>query len=444
MQVTQTLSEGLRREFKVVVAAGDIAKRLDEKLSALRNRVRVPGFRPGKAPIALLKRQYGKAALGEVLEETVSSVTQEAMRQHELRPAVQPKIEVTGFGEGTDLVYTMAVEVMPEIEPGDLRKIKLEKLVARVAETDVDAMIAAIAAEQKNFVPVAEARPAAKGDSLVIDFTGTHGKGGKPFEGGSATDFVVEVGAGTLIPDFDNQLIGATAGADLAFDATFPADYGNKALAGKAVHFTVKVKALRERKPVAVDDELAKRLGVENLGQLRENVRRHLEQDLTRMSRVHLKRRLLDALAATHDFMVPSAMVEQEFEQIWQQLKSDPAGAAELAAGKNEDAVKAEYRTIAERRVRLGLLLAEVGRRNNIQVRPEEASKAMLEQARRFPGQERQVMEFLRENPEAMARLRAPILEDKTVDFILEMATVSEREASREELLREPELPAPG
>jgi trigger factor len=304
-------------------------------------------------------------------------------------------------------------------------------------------MIAAIASEQKNFVAVSEARPAAKGDSLVIDFVGT--QGGKPFEGGNAKDFTVEVGAGTLIPDFDNQLIGATAGAKLAFDATFPADYGNKDLASRTVRFSVTVKELRELKPTPIDDDLAKRLGVENMAQLRENVRRHLEQDLARLSRANLKRRLLDALAVVHKFPVPSAMVEQEFEQIWRQVNADPAGAAELkAGGKSEDEQKTDYRAIAERRVRLGLLLAEVGRRNNIQVRPEEASKAMVEQARRFPGQERQVMEFFRENPEAMARIRAPILEDKTVDFILEMAELSEREVSREELLREPEAPAAG
>jgi trigger factor len=440
MQITPTVNEGLKREFRIVVAARDIDESVMAKLTALGQQVRIPGFRPGKAPVALLRKQYGRAVLGEVLEETVSRATDQAIREHELRPAVQPRIEVTKFAEGTDLEYTMAVEVLPSIDPGDFRKIKLERLVSQVAEGDLDAALERLAQQHRSFTPIAPPRPAQKGDVVKVDFVGAIG--GAAFAGGSAEDAMIELGAGSFIPGFEDQLVGATVGDKVEVNVTFPADYGNKELAGKAARFDVTVKELNESIPAAIDDDLAKKLGLMTLAELRTAARQRMETELKQWSRARLKRALLDALSEIHTFPVPPGMMEQEFEQIWQQVQSDPAAAEELkSGGKSEDAVKAEYRAIAERRVRLGLLLAEVGRRNNIEVKPEEVNRAMIEEARRFPGQERQVIEFFRKKPEALARLRAPIFEDKTVDYILEMADVSEREVPREELMRDPGSP---
>jgi trigger factor len=443
MQITPTLNEGLKREFRITVAARDIDASVQAKLATLSQQVRIPGFRPGKAPVALLRKQYGRAVLGEVLEETVSRATDQAMREHELRPAVQPRIEVTKFEEGADLEYTMAVEVLPSIDPGDFRKIKLERLVSKVSDADVDAALERLAQQHKTYRPIAPARPAQKGDVTKIDFVGT--VDGAAFAGGSVEDAMLELGSGNFVPGFEDQLVGAKAGDKVQVNVTFPADYGNKELAGKAARFDVNVKELNESIPAAIDDDLAKKLGLPSLAELRTAARQRMEAEVKQWSRARLKRSLLDALAELHRFPVPPGMVEQEFEQIWQQLQADPASVEEMkSSGKAEDALKAEYRAIAERRVRLGLLLAEVGRRNNIEVKPEEVNRAMIEEARRFPGQERQVIEFFRKKPEALARLRAPIFEDKTVDFILEVAEISEREVARDELMRNPESPAPG
>lgn len=440
MQITPTVNDGLKREFRITVAARDIDNSVQAKLTELSKRVRIPGFRPGKAPVALLRKQYGRAVLGEVLEETVSRATEQAIREHELRPALQPRIEIAKFEEGADLEYTMAVEVLPSIDLGDFRQIKLERLVAKVAEEDIDAALQRLAQQHKTFSPILDARKAAKGDVVRADFVGAID--GTAFAGGAAEDAMIEIGAGSFIPGFEDQLIGAAAGDHVNVEVTFPADYGNRELAGKAARFDVTVKELNAAAPASIDDDLAKKLGLTSLAELRTAARQRLDTELKQWSRARLKRALLDALSTVHTFAVPPGMMEQEFEQIWRQLTGDPAAAAEMKAGsKPEDEVKAEYRLIAERRVRLGLLLAEVGRRNNIEVKPEEVNRAMFEEARRFPGQERQVIEFFRKNAEAMARLRAPIFEDKTVDFILEVADVSEREVARDELMRDPESP---
>ncbi len=439
MQITETSTSGLKHEFKIVVGAGDIDAQIQTKLKTLGQQVRLPGFRPGKAPVSLLKKQYGKAVLGEVLQETVNNITQQTIRDRSLRPAMEPKIEVTKFEEGTDLEYTMAVEVLPVITPTDFKQIKLEKLVTEVGDDEVDTMVKGIAEQQKAFEKIAEDRPAAKGDAVLIDFLGK--VDGVAFEGGAGKDHQLELGSNSFIPGFEDQLIGAKAGAHVLVNVTFPAEYGNKELAGKAATFDVDVKEIRAAKPVALDDELAKRLGLENLEQLRDAVRKQIGQDVSGLTRNRLKRSLLDALAASHDFGVPQGMVDMEFEQIWSQFTANPAESeAELkASGKTEDQLKAEYRAIAERRVRLGLLLSEVGRTNNIDVKPDEVTKAIIEQARRFPGQERQVMEYFQKNAEAMAQLRAPLFEEKVVDFVLEMASVTERKVTREELMREPD-----
>lgn len=441
MQVTETLSEGLKREFKVVVPATDLEEKVSSKLKELAGRVRLPGFRPGKAPVSLLRRTYGRAVLGEVLEETVNTATAKTLQEHSVRPAMQPKIEVKSFDEGKDLEYVIAVEVMPDFEPGDFRQIKLEKLVADVAEEDVQKRIEALAEQMKSYAEVAEGQPAKSGDAVVIDFEGSID--GKPFEGGRATDFELVLGSGASIPGFESQLEGVTKGEKRTIETTFPEDYGHKPLAGKSARFEVTVKQVKAPLPTAIDDELAKKLGLENLEALRQTIRQQLERDYAGLTRARLKRSLLDALAAMHDFPVPPGLVEAEFESIWRQVQQErearkQAGEKEEQE-KPEEEEKAEYRSIAERRVRLGLLLAEVGQRNNITVSQEEVNRAMVEQARRFPGQERRVFEFLQKDPQAQASLRAPILEEKVCDFIIEMAQVTERKVPVEELLRDPE-----
>ncbi|MCW5752961.1 MAG: trigger factor [Alphaproteobacteria bacterium] len=435
MQVTETSSEGLKREFRIVVGADDIERRLTSKLNELGQRVRLPGFRPGKVPPKLLRQQYGKAVMSEVLEEAVNAGAQKAVADNSLRPALQPRVEVTRFEDGADLEYTVAIEVLPDIVPGDFGAIQLEKLVVNVDDAQVEQALERLANQQKTFKVAPEGKAAASGDAVLIDFVGK--KDGVAFEGGSAQDHQLELGSGAFIPGFEDQLVGAKAGEAREVKVTFPEAYGNTDLAGKEAVFEVTVKEVREAEPVAVDDELAKRYGFENLEGLRKAVREQIQQEHGQITRNRLKRSLLDALAGSHDFPVPAGMVDLEFEQIWKQAEQDPEMAA--APEEDKDKQKGEYRAIAERRVRLGLLLSEVGRLNNIDVKPEEVTRAMMEQARRFPGQERQVMEYFQKTPEAMAQLRAPIYEDKVVDFILELAKVTERPVSAEELLRDPE-----
>ncbi|HYM30779.1 MAG TPA: trigger factor [Candidatus Cybelea sp.] len=438
MQVTQTSSEGLKREFKIVIGRSDIEQAMDAKLKELGSRVRMPGFRPGKVPQKLIKQQYGKSVMGEVLQESVSNATQQAIKDHALRPALQPRIEVTKFDDASDLEATVAIEIMPEIVPGDLSTLKLEKLVTDVEDAKVDEALTRIADQQKTFTVTSEPRAAVKGDAVFIDFVGKVNDAA--FDGGTAQDFQLVLGSGSFIPGFEDQLIGAKAGEARQVKVTFPADYGAKELAGKDAVFDVSVKEVREANKVALDDELAKRLGLENFAALQDAVRKQIQQEHAGYTRARLKRNLLDALAERYDFDVPAGMVDIEFEQIWRQLQQDAGEQGiEKASGKSEDESRAEYRKIAERRVRLGLLLAEVGRLNNIEVQPDEVTRAMVEQARRFPGQERKVVEYFQNSPEAMAQLRAPLFEDKVVDFIVELAKVTERKVALDELMRDPD-----
>lgn len=438
-QVTVTASEGLKREFKVTVGRDDIEKRTDTKLVELGTKVRMPGFRPGKIPLPLLRKQYGKAILGEVLEETVNEVAQQTMSEHSLRPALQPKIDIQTFEDGRDLEYTMSVEVMPEIEPGDFSAISVEKLTVEVDDERLAEGLDRIAKGQRAFTKVEGPHAAEKGDVVVVDFVGK--LDGTVFEGGEGKDLQIELGAGTLLPDFENALVGANAGDTRTFPVAFPADYRNTELAGKTAEFEATVKEVRTADPVAIDDELAKKLGLTTLDELKDALKKQYEQEYSQLSRARLKRGLLDEMSKSYDFEVPAGLVDLEFSQIWDQVVRDAGSeeAAGAAENKTVDEVKAEYRKIAERRVRLGLVLSEVGLRNKIEVTPDEVTRAMIEEARRFPGQERKVMEFYQKTPEALQRLRAPLYEDKVVDFVLELAKVSERKVSLDELMKEPE-----
>ncbi len=446
MQVIETNNEGLKRDFKIVVPAADIEEQISKRLGELSRTVRLPGFRPGKVPVALLRKRFGPAVMGEVLEKTVSESTQKAMTDRGMRPAMEPKIEITSFEEGADLEYTMAVEVLPEVELPDFAKIELERLTAEVPDTEIEEALTRIAEANRSTEPLAEARPSEKGDIVLIDFVGKID--GEEFAGGKAEGYELDLGSGSFIPGFEDQLIGAKAGDHVDVKVTFPETYGASELAGKDAVFEVDVKELRSSKAAAIDDELAKKLGLETLDALKQAIRDEREREFRELSRLRLKRALLDELAKHYDFAVPSGLMEQEFEGIWAQFEAEkernPDAVKAEYGEKSEDEIKADLRQIAERRMRLGLVLAEVGRSNNIQVTQDDLNRAVMSEARRFPGQEQKVVEHYRSHPEAMNSLRAPILEERVVDFILEMASVSEKKVSPEELLRDPDAEEAG
>ncbi|MBM3580580.1 MAG: trigger factor [Alphaproteobacteria bacterium] len=445
MQVTETKAEGLRREYKIAVPAKEIESRIGDRFSDLARNAHLPGFRPGKAPIAVLKRKYGDAVRGEVLERALNDSSRQAMTDRGLRPATQPSIEVTAFGEGKDLEYTMAFDVMPDIKPMDFSKLSLERMVVPVDEAKVEEALKRIAASRKSTKPAPAGHAAAKGDVVVIDFVGK--VDGKEFPGGKAEGYSLELGSGSFVPGFEEQLIGAKSGATLTVKIAFPKDYAAEDLAGKNAEFAVTVKEVQLSEPATVDDALAKAVGLADLEALKGRIREEQGREYKEISRMRLKRQLLDRLSDTHDFEVPPTMVENEFNAIWQQFeqqreqaKQGQGGNAEAMTeaekNKTDDEHKADFRAIAERRVRLGLLFAEVGRANNIQVSQEDINRALIQQAQRFPGQEQAVVEHFRKNPEAMQSLMGPILEDKVTDFILEMAKVTDKPATLDELLK--------
>jgi trigger factor len=438
MQVTELSADGLKREYKVVVQAGEIEDRVARRLDELRQKVRMPGFRPGKVPVALLRKQYGRSVMGEVLEQAVNQGSQKAISEHELRPALQPKIEVTSFDEGADLEFTMALEVLPKVPPVDLKAIALTRLRAEVDDDSIGKALANLARGAQGFAAPETARPSQEGDRLTIDFEGTID--GAPFEGGKAEDFQLVLGSGFMIPGFESQLVGAAKGDERTLEVIFSDDFPKAELAGKGARFVVKVKELEEPKPVAIDDDLAKGQGFDDLVALKGVIRESIEREYSQMTRMRLKRGLLDHLAERYQFTVPAGMVELEFEAIWKQLQQERERAGEdLAEGKSEDELRAEYRGIAERRVRLGLILSDIGQSNDLKVEQNELNAAVMAQARRYPGQEQKVVEFFRSNPQAVEQLRAPLYEDKVVDFILQMATVTEQTVPVEELMRDPD-----
>lgn len=449
MQVEETNAEGLKREFKITVGAADIEARLEGQLADLRQRIRLPGFRPGKAPLSLLKKLHGQNLMGQVLEETIQTSSQKALEERDLRPAMQPKVDIKDFDEGKDLEYTLEVEVLPQIDLPDFSKLKLERLVAPVEDKQIDEFLDRLASGQKSFEAAAKTYKAKDGDAVVIDFVGK--RNGEPFEGGAAEDYQLELGSGTFIPGFEDQLAGVKAGDQKEVKVTFPEQYGSEELAGQDVVFEVTVKEVRKPAPVKIDDAFAKNMGLDDLDALKKAISDQIGQEQKSLSRSRLKRSLLDVLADAHKFDVPSGMVEAEFEQIWNQVMADlrhqafhdehgdtdthdhnPDEMPEIE--EPGDDVKEEYRAIADRRVRLGLLLSEVGQKNEVTVGQDEVSRLIAQEARRYPGQEDKVFEFYTKNPQAMAQLRAPLYEDKVVDFILELADIKDKTVSREAL----------
>ncbi|WP_395710809.1 trigger factor [Reyranella sp.] len=432
MQVTELPAEGLKRQFKIVVPAGDLAAQVDSRLADMAKTAQMPGFRQGKVPVGLLKKQYGQALFGEALEQAVNTSTAKAIEDRGLKPALQPRIDLKQLEEGKDVEFEVAIEVLPEIGKLDFSEVALERLKAVVPDSDVEEAVNRIAKANREQKPVEPPRPAQKGDALKIDFVGS--VDGVEFPGGSAQDYILEIGSGSFIPGFEDQLVGAEVGKVVEVKVTFPADYGNAELAGKDAVFKCTIKEVRELVDRPVDDELAKANNFENLDTMRKAVADRIGQDYTRISRSMIKRQLLDKLAEAHKFAVPEGLVEGEFNAIWQRIEEAKKSGQKLE--DDEEKMRKEYRDIAERRVRLGLLLADVGRSNGIDVTPEELNQAVVREAMRYPGQERQVMEFYAKNTELKEQLRAPIFEDKTVDFILELAKVGERSVTPEELVK--------
>ena len=397
----------------------------------------MPGFRPGKVPLTILKQRYGAAVRGEILERAVNEASSQAMSERGVRPASQPKVDIVSADEGKDLEYDLELEVLPEISPMDFSTLELERVKITVSDEEVDNALERIASERKTSEPLDKPREAAEGDVLVLDFAGT--VDGEAHPGMAGEDHHLELGSNSFIAGFEEQLIGAEAGDSKDVTVTFPKEYVNDALAGKEAVFACTIKEVRQTVPAKIDDELAKSMGEETLSALKDKVREQLSGEYDRMARERLKRQMLDKLADAHDFPTPASMLDGEFETIWNQVLADrEKGVTDPDdEGKDDEELKAEYKTIAERRVRLGLLLSEVGRSNSIDVAQEEMNAAIMREAHRFPGQEKQVFEFFQSNPEAQARVRAPIFEDKVIDFIAELAKVNEREATLDTLMAE-------
>ncbi|MAN92364.1 MAG: trigger factor [Hyphomonadaceae bacterium] len=442
MEVTQTKAEGLSRTFAVKVPASELQAKLDERIEEIRPQMKLKGFRPGKVPASHVRKLYGQDLMGELINKLVTETNQKALEDNELRPAGQPDVQIDGDMEAVvkgqaDLSYNMNVDVMPEFEPADVTKLTITRPVADVAQDQIDEALGRIAEQNTQYEPRAKTAKAKEGDAVVMDFVGKID--GEAFEGGSAEQQTLVIGSGQFIPGFEDQLVGVKAGDEKDVTVTFPEEYGAADLAGKEAVFEMKVHEVRAPKTSELDDEFAKGLGLESLEQLTGLVKDQLKAEHDGASRAKAKRNLLDQLDEAHSFDLPPNMVEQEFNQIWQQLQSemDAGRTADEDKDKSEDELKEEYRKIAERRVRLGLVLAEIGRVADVRISEQEVNQALVREARQYPGQETQVVEFFRNNPGAMAQLRAPIYEDKVVDHILEVAEITEETVSREDLFKE-------
>ncbi|MEM9898989.1 MAG: trigger factor [Pseudomonadota bacterium] len=444
MEVTETKVEGLSRTFKVTVPASELQAKLETRIEEIRPQMRLKGFRPGKVPAAHVKKMFGKSIMGELVEGLIGEANQKALTDAEIRPASQPDVQFEGEMEnvldgGADLSYEFSVDVMPDFEPTDIKVIEVERPVAAVSDEDVDAELGLLAEQNKKFEARGKTAKARDGDAVVIDFVGKID--GEAFEGGTAEEQAVEIGAGRFIPGFEEQLVGVKAGDETELNVTFPEDYPSENLKGKDAVFEVKVGEVREPKTPEVDEEFAKNFGFEKLDELKDMVRQQIEGRHNGASRQKAKRALLDVLDDKHDFDLPPKMVDQEFDQIWQQLmqEKEAGNLDEEDQGKSDDELKDDYRKIAERRVRLGLVLAEIGRVADVQITEQEVQQAVIAEARRFPGQEREVIEMFQKNPSILAQIRAPIYEEKVVDHILEVAKVTDKDVSKDDLFAEME-----
>jgi len=445
MQVTETAAAGLKREYRVVVPLTELAERVSERLDEIKGRVQLRGFRPGKVPAAHLKRLYGKSAMAEVVEATVREANSKIVTDHNLKLATEPKVvlpteegAIEGVIEGkTDLAYTVEMEIVPPITLADFKSIKIERLTAPVEDSEVDQAVQTIADQNRPFA--AKDGGAEKNDRVSMSFVGT--MDGEPFDGGSGEDVPIVLGSGQFIPGFEDQLMGIKSGESRTVGVKFPENYQAAAIAGKDASFAVTVKSVEAPGAVALDDDFAKTLGLESLAKLREAVRERIEREHAGASRQKVKRALLDQLDAKHKFDPPPTLVAEEFNSVWSTVENDlkQQGRTFADEGTTEEKSREEYHGIAERRVRLGLVIAEIGEKNNIKVSEDQLTQAVVAQARMMPGQEQKIWDYYRNNPQALASLRAPIFEDKVVDFLLELADVTHKQVSREELFKEDE-----
>jgi trigger factor len=445
MQVTETKAEGLKREIQIVVPASDLEARLQTRLYEAKDRVQLKGFRPGKVPMSHLRKMYGKSLMAEIVNQIINETPRNVIAERNERSAMQPEIVMTeDEGEAekvlsgkSDFSFTLSYETLPSFELKDTSGIKIERPIVEIADEEVDEQVKRIADSAKTYEP--KDGKAESGDRVTMDFVGKID--GEPFDGGTATDSNLVLGSGQFIPGFEDQLIGVSAGDEKVVELTFPEDYGAAHLAGKAATFDVTIKSVDAPLESEIDDELAKKLGIESVERLKTVVREQIESQYGVATRQKVKRQLLDALDETYDFDLPEKLVEAEFGNIWNQVQNEltQAGKSFEDEDTTEEEARAEYRRLAERRVRLGLVLSQIGEKANVQITEEELQRAMFEQLRRYPGQEQQLYEYFQKNPDALASLRAPIYEEKVVDHLLAEADVTDKTVTKEELMAEDE-----
>jgi len=445
MQVNETLAEGLKHEFQISIPAAEIDAKVNERLANLKDKVRINGFRPGKVPVAHLKKIYGRSVAAEALDDVIRETNQQVFNERGFRLANEPKLtmptdqkEVESVLDGkSDLNYSVAIEVVPPITLADFKTFKVEKPVAEVTDADIDEAIKRIADQNRSYAAKAEGAKAESGDRVTVAFKGTID--GVAFDGGTGSDIPVVIGSNTFIPGFEDQLIGIGAGETRTLKVAFPKNYTAENLAGKDAEFETTASLIEAPQETKVDDEFAKTLGLESLDKVKEIMRERLTQEFAGATRQKLKRELLDRLDESHKFDPPQSLVEDEFKLMWESIKSEMESQSRTFADENttEEAAKEDYRKIADRRVRLGLVLSEIGEKNKITVTDDEVSRAVIERARQMPGREKEVWDYYRNNANALAQLRAPIFEDKVIDFILELANVTEKKVSREDLFKE-------
>lgn len=435
MQVTETKNSGLKREFKVQVEAKAIDEQMDTQLKGMSGRVKIPGFRPGHIPMNVLRQRFGKNVFGEVIERTVNQSSQRVLRDRNLRAALPPKIELVSCKEGEDLTFTMETEILPEVPAIDYSSIKLEKPTCTVADSEVDEALTRLAARQKTYKPADKGAKAKKGSQVIIDFVGK--KDGVAFEGGTAKNFSLVLGSAQFIEGFEDQLIGKKSGDEVLVKVTFPEAYHKEDLAGQPATFDVTVHEIREGEDTQVDENFVKTLGFKDMETLRKAIRDQIGSEYEGLSRSRMKKQLFDTLEEKAEFEIPSGMLDLEFKSIWEKLQLAKKEGDESLISRTDEELKEEYTKIAERRVKLGIMLSDIAMKNNIQINQDELSRAVMQQASQFPGQERQIFEFYQKNPNHLEELRGPILEEKAVDFIIGKSKVTEREVTPEELASE-------
>ena len=436
MQTVETLNQGLKRAYTMTITATDIDAKVDAEVKRVAPQVRMPGFRPGKVPVNLVRKMHGEALAADALNSAIQQGVQDLIQEQNLRPAMQPSVELgDGYERGKDAEVTVALEVLPQVPAPAIDALTLERLTVPVGDEAVDEQLRKFADQQKKWDDAGD-KSAEQGDLVTVDFVGKTVDDGVAFEGGTGTDMAVEIGAGRLIPGFEDQVIGVKAGDEKQIAVTFPADYGAKELAGRDATFDLTVKSVQAAGERAIDDELATSLGLTDLEQLKGLLKGQIEQEHNGLTRTYMKRKLLDQLAAGHDFEVPPSMVDAEFDQIWQQLEHEATHEADPEAAMAEmEKERDDYRRIAERRVRLGLLLSEIGQANGVEITSQEMQRLIAQAAQQYPReQQQQFMQYIQQEPMAAAQLRAPLYEDKVVDFLFGKATITDRETTREEL----------